>query len=274
MSFLGRSKAIIPKPHRASHLSSKALYGKSRLFSAWASEMVGVPETTEYRVFTKLQSKANRVSPWHDIPLLSQSNKKLFHYVNEIPKGTRAKFEIATKEKYNPIKQDIKKEKLRFFLYGDIPFNYGAFPQTWEDPNSKHPDTQFGGDNDPIDVVELSPTPIQMGNVSVVKILGILAMIDEGETDWKVIAISEANPLFNQIHRISDIEQHLPGKLNSVKDWFRNYKVPDGKPQNKFALNEQYQDENYANKVIEEAHNSWKDLVSKKIPKGKLWIPE
>jgi len=33
--------------------------------------------------------------------------------VFEIPKGQRAKMEIATKEALNPIKQDIKKEKLR-----------------------------------------------------------------------------------------------------------------------------------------------------------------
>ena len=37
--------------------------------------------------------------------------------------------------KYNPIIQDIKDGKLRYYQYGDMLFNYGAFPQTWEDPN-------------------------------------------------------------------------------------------------------------------------------------------
>lgn len=33
-----------------------------------------------------------------------------------------------------PIKQDIKKGKLRFYPY-NINWNYGLLPQTWEDPN-------------------------------------------------------------------------------------------------------------------------------------------
>ena len=33
----------------------------------------------------------------------------------------------------NPIKQDIKKGKLRFYPY-NINWNYGMLPQTWEDP--------------------------------------------------------------------------------------------------------------------------------------------
>ena len=43
----------------------------------------------------------------------------------EIPKWSRAKFEIATGEKLNPIKQDTKKGALRFYTWGDMLFNYG-----------------------------------------------------------------------------------------------------------------------------------------------------
>ena len=79
-----------------------------------------------------------RLSPWHDIPFGFESThdgELYFNYINEIPLGTRAKMEIATKEAWNPIKQDIKKGNLRYFKYGDIPFNYGCIPQTWEDPS-------------------------------------------------------------------------------------------------------------------------------------------
>jgi inorganic pyrophosphatase len=62
----------------------------------------------------------------------------------------------------------------------DYPFNYGAFPQTWENPMVVHPKTQARGDNDPIDVVELSRTQHPRGTILQVKILGCLAMIDEG----------------------------------------------------------------------------------------------
>jgi inorganic pyrophosphatase len=37
-------------------------------------------------------------------------------------------------------------------------FNYGFFPQTWEDPDVIPPDTKCPGDNDPIDCVEVSET--------------------------------------------------------------------------------------------------------------------
>lgn len=42
--------------------------------------------------------------------------------------NNRKKYEIATDEVGNPIKQDEKKGKLREFKKGDIFFNYGCLP--------------------------------------------------------------------------------------------------------------------------------------------------
>jgi hypothetical protein len=39
--------------------------------------------------------------------------------------------------------------------WGDQLFNYGAVPQTFEDPAKVHPLTGAGGDSDPIDIIEL-----------------------------------------------------------------------------------------------------------------------
>lgn len=64
---------------------------------------------------------------------------------------------------------------------GDIFFNYGCFPQTWEDPEHIHPDTGFPGDNDPLDVCEIGLRIVATGDVRQVKVLGVLAMIDEGK---------------------------------------------------------------------------------------------
>ena len=61
--------------------------------------------------------------------------------------------EIATGEPFNPIKQDTKNGKLREYTWGDMMFNYGAMPQTWEDPEHITEGTGCKGDNDPIDVV-------------------------------------------------------------------------------------------------------------------------
>ena len=45
--------------------------------------------------------------------------------------NNRKKFEIATDEVGNPIKQDEKKGKLREFKKGDIFFNYGCLPVSY-----------------------------------------------------------------------------------------------------------------------------------------------
>ncbi len=41
------------------------------------------------------------------------------------------------------------------------------------------------GDNDPVDVVEIGSRQLEQGGVYPVKPLGVYAMIDDGELDWK-----------------------------------------------------------------------------------------
>lgn len=43
-----------------------------------------------------------------------------------------------------------------------------------------HPDTGYQGDNDPLDVCEIGLRIVATGDVRQVKVLGVLAMIDEG----------------------------------------------------------------------------------------------
>ena len=211
-----------------------------------------------------------KISPWHDIPLgfkYTKTNELLFNYINEIPKNTRAKNECATKEEWNPIKQDTKKGELRFFKYGDMPFNYGFIPQTWEDPShqSKYIDiSDLYGDNDPIDVVEISNNSYKCGEILPIKILNVLALIDEGETDWKIIGIKydENDANINNINNIFDAERIYGIKYSEIiLDWFLNYKVPDGKPQNEFAWNGEYKDSTYAINIIEETYKLWYNLM-------------
>lgn len=93
--------------------------------------------------------------------------------------------QISVSEPLNPIKQDIKNGKLRFvyncFPYHGYMWNYGALPQTWEDPNHEDKDTKCRGDNDPLDVCEIGYRVAKRGDVRQVKILGTLALIDEGK---------------------------------------------------------------------------------------------
>lgn len=59
------------------------------------------------------------ISVWHDIPLYVRDDTEKctghLNFVCEIPRCSRKKFEIATNEVGNPIKQDTKKGLLREF---------------------------------------------------------------------------------------------------------------------------------------------------------------
>lgn len=255
------------KWHRAISIPSRVL--NYDLLNSLALKTNGDRDTKEWRLFyetTKLgdeTSDLKNISPWHDIPLAFKNDKEelIFNYVNEIPKGERAKMECSLNDAWNPLKQDIKKGKLRYFTYGDLPFNYGFLPQTWECPETKNEMTGLGGDNDPIDVVELSPESISMGEVTNLKVISVVGMIDEGETDWKVIGINTQHPLAAQLNSVEDIDKYLPGVRDTIIDWFRMYKTTDGKPENSFYNDGEFLGPDETLEVIKECHFNWMNLL-------------
>jgi len=253
---------VISRP--LSRTSSRASFGSDRDLKLQSE---GPENTLEYRI--QVKSDCGRVvSLWHDISLTHKDpNEKTdsgyLNFVCEIPKFTRKKYEIATDEIGNPIKQDEKKGVLREFKKGDIFFNYGCLPQTWEDPTFYHPDAEgCRGDNDPLDVCEIGARIIPPASVRPVKVLGVLCMIDEGEADWKVVVIDVHDKWAPFLNDIEDVEQELPGTLDAIREWFRTYKIPDGKPPNVFGLDEQFMNKKYAMEIIDECHHAWEDLIS------------
>ena len=265
-----------PGPSTLSNTLKNSSASGSFAEEGYSVREVGQFGTVEWRLF--LQQGGKDVSPWHDIPLLAAGSDRgqlLFSFVNECTRGTRPKLEVTTDEPGNALKQDTKKGKLRNFTYGDLPFNYGMMPQTWEDPSGIHVLTSRGGDNDPLDVVELSSVPLPAGTVRAVKVLGVMALIDEEETDWKILAIDASHPLAEKLHNSADLEQHMPGAISTVRDWFRLYKTTDGKPVNEFAAAGAVLDVPAAHKVIWETHAHWADLVKGNKPNPKkLALPQ
>ena len=87
-------------------------------------------------------------------------------------------------------------------------------------------------------------------------------MIDDGETDWKVICINADDPLASQLHDIGDVESVLPGYVSAMREWLRSYKTVDGKPPNSFGLEERAMDREYTMGVIAETHEFWKSLTA------------
>ena len=90
---------------------------------------------------------------------------------------------------------------------------------------------QAKGDNDPLDAVEMGLIPMKTGEVKRVRVLGVLALIDNGETDWKIITISVDDLLADRIHTLDELECVLPGAVGALREWLRNYKVCTGKPE-------------------------------------------
>lgn len=235
----------------------------------------GKKYTTEFKNYATHNNKI--ISYFHDIPLQLDLANKTATMVVEIPRWTNGKFEIDTKTPGNPIVQDVKKGKVRFVKnlfpnHGYI-HNYGAFPQTWEDPTHINEDLQLFGDNDPLDVCEIGANVGKLGELKTVKILGSLALIDDGELDWKIIAIDVEDPLSQELFDIHDVFVKCPGLLETTREWFRDYKIPDGKPKNKFAFNGVYKNQEETMKVVEECVNAWERLVKGEVVSEKVELP-
>jgi inorganic pyrophosphatase len=235
-------------------------------------EEVGEKYTPSYRVnffFKDVETtELKQISPWHDIPYAvrdwvrttpESSPTNRYNFICEIPKWTRAKFEIATSETFNPIKQDMKNGVPRFYKHGDMMWNYGAFPQTWESVDHTF-EEGVKGDNDPLDAIEIGMTQLTTGQVVPVKILGILGMIDDGQMDWKVICISHGDPVAKFLDDIGDVPKFLPGCLEALREWLRVYKICQGGVENKFAYGGEYKDATFAHKIIQESHFMWRNL--------------
>uniref|UniRef100_UPI00398E71BB inorganic pyrophosphatase-like isoform X2 n=1 Tax=Pristiophorus japonicus TaxID=55135 RepID=UPI00398E71BB len=268
-------------------------YGK-RMYHRYGKEERGQPRTPSHLVYLK-NSDGVYISPFHDIPLYAVIDKALLNMVVEVPRWSNAKMEIATEVPLNPIKQDIKNGNVRYvaniFPHKGYIWNYGALPQmraqvgaiclllspmvlgaawTWEDPHHQDSFTNHYGDNDPIDVCDIGSKVCSCGDVIQVKVLGALALIDEGEMDWKIIAINLEDPDARMFNDINDVRKYKPGYLEATVDWFKLYKIPDGKLENQLGFNGEFKNRDFAIGVIKSTHQNWNDLISQKTDGGNI----
>ena len=199
---------------------------------------------------------------WHDPPLRPSGNNDnmVVNMITEIPMYVAAKMEVQKTLHGNPIGQDsIGDGSPRYYSYGVPFFNYGFVPQTWEDPNARSTSSGLGGDNDPLDIMEIGSKPLAMGSETPCRVIGSLELLDEGETDHKIICISLSDPQSNVIHTMDDLESHKPGTLHKLRDWLKRYKTSDGKAENTLA-SEIPRTAEQAIQVISECHDRWRSL--------------
>jgi len=94
------------------------------------------------------------------------------------------------------------------------------------------------GDNDPLDVVDLTNIDAPFSSLPNLKVIGAVCLIDQGELDWKILAIDEAYARDRKIRDAESFSQHHPGAIKEVIHWFRVYKTYDGKKENAFGHDE------------------------------------
>lgn len=88
--------------------------------------------------------------------------------------------------------------------------------------------------------------------------------------NWKVIQVFKASSSLLTggmlcYKDIRDVEKHMPGFLSATVEWFRVYKIPDGKPPNKFAFNGVAKPHDFALQVIQETHEQWKKMIAGQV---------
>lgn len=128
------------------------------------------------------------------------------------------------------------------------PANYGSLTQS------------LGGDNDPLDVIFYTRAPMAPGTLIKLRPIGVLKMIDGGESDDKIVAVptSKIDPTYDDIQSISDLPKIEQERLQA---FFRVYKqLPDGRK--KVELNG-FGDAAAAKTEIKSAYDAWKAKPAK-----------
>lgn len=161
--------------------------------------------------------------------------------VIEIPAGTNEKWEV------NKVTGQIEWERvtpdsLRIIDYLAYPANYGFVPQTLLPEIT-------GGDGDPVDVFVLGPS-IARETIISVRIVGIIHMLDDNESDSKLLAVEAKNSVFD-VNSFEMLEKNYPGVVDIIKLWLLNYK---GKDRIEILS---VHDERHAVRYLREAHNEY-----------------
>ena len=133
----------------------------------------------------------------------------------DVPNDINVIIEISAQG--DPIKFEVDKDSGAVFVDRFMgtsmryPLNYGYVPHT------------IAGDGDPVDVLVVTPFPLQPGVVIRCRPVGVLKMEDESGEDAKVVAVpvSKLTPLYNKVETTDDLPELL---MKQVVHFFEHYK--------------------------------------------------
>lgn len=157
--------------------------------------------------------------------------------VVEINKGSLNKYELD--KETGLIKLDRVSHTAQTF-----PFDYGFVPRThWHD-------------DDPLDVVIIATAPLIPGILVDVRPVGVIDMMDSGDSDAKILAVPIGDPRFGHVQDLKDVNPHF---IKEVTHFYENYK----KLQNKVVTIEGVRDASAAKEVIMESLELYKKEFNK-----------
>lgn len=175
------------------------------LLFAGCSERQSETDTTNDDLSNTIISETHFLNGFEPV-----SDDSLVNVVIEIPSGTDGKWEVE-KDTGN-LSWEYKDGELRVINYLPYPGNYGMVPRTKM------------GDGDSIDAIVLGEA-MERGSVVETRLIGVLDMLDGGETDGKLIVVP-TNTHFSRAHNMVDLEEQFPGVASIIEIWFDNYKGP------------------------------------------------
>lgn len=141
-----------------------------------------------------------------------------------------------------PIKYEVDKETGMLFVDRFLgtcmtyPCEYGFIPHTLSD------------DGDPVDVLVVSPFPLQPGSFLRCRAVGMLRMVDDAGIDTKILAVpvTKLTPLYQHVQEAKDLGKEY---LDRLEHFFKHYK--DLEP-GKWSKIEGWGDQKAAKQVIKE----------------------
>jgi len=136
---------------------------------------------------------------WHEI---DPGTKEKMNVIVEINKGSKNKYEIDKTTGMIALDRAMHTSQ-------DFPVDYGFVPKTlWHD-------------GDALDVIILSTFPLMPGILVRARPVGIMNMIDSGDSDDKVIAVPVDDPRWNDVQDLKDINKHT---LKEIEHFYSTYK--------------------------------------------------
>jgi inorganic pyrophosphatase len=132
----------------------------------------------------------------------AQPKPGIINVLVEITGGSKNKYEFD---------KDLNALILDRVLFSSVqyPYDYGFVPNTLAD------------DGDPLDGMVLMDEPTFPGCIIAARPIGMLEMIDSGDSDEKILSVPDEDPRYAEVKSIKDIAPH---RLEEIAEFFRSYK--------------------------------------------------